>query len=138
MTSAQVDVLAPLASPLPPPPEGEVLTQSQWTTLMAIADTIIPSLEVSSASSSTTHFRIEASEYTVAVEKLKEAIPGDAEADLPRLYLNENASSVPGYKELVHRTLGEYVREDGRKGIALILTALEYVLVSGISCFHHY
>ena len=77
--------------------------------------------------SSTTHLRIEASEYTVAVEKLKESIPSDVDtdADIPRLYLNENASSIPAFKELVHRTLGDYVRDDARKGIALILSALE-------------
>lgn len=125
MMSTQVAVLAPLASPLPPAPEGDVLTPSHWITLMAIADTIIPSLEVSAPMSSTTKLRIEASEYTVAVEKLKESIPNDVDADIPRLYLNENASSIPAFKELVHRTLGDFVREDARKGIALILSALE-------------
>lgn len=137
MTSNQMDVLAPLASPLPPPPEGDVLTPSQWTTLMALADTIIPSLEVSSPSDSTSQLRIEASDYTVAVQKLKEAMPNDVQGDLPRQYLNENASSVPGFRDLVHRTLGSYVREDARKGIALILTTLEYVHSPPPSLNHH-
>lgn len=105
---------------------------------MAIADTIIPSLEVSSPMSSTTHLRIEASEYTVAVEKLKESVPNDVDADIPRTYLNENASSIPAFKDLVHRTLGDYVREDARKGIALILSALEYVAPSVASCLQRH
>ncbi len=128
MTSTQLNIFAPLASPLPPPPEGEILTPSQWTTLLAIADTIVPSIEVSSPLNSTKHLRIEASEYTVAVEKLKNSISEDVDPAITRTYLQENASSIPEFKQLVHRTLGNYVREDARKGIALILTALEYAM----------
>lgn len=127
MSSRQMDVLAPLASPLPPPPEGDVLTPSNWTTLMAVADTIIPSLDDSSASDSTTKLRIEPSGYTVAVERLKRSMTNDAsDANLARRYLSENATSIPAFKELVRRTLANYVREDARKGIAFILSALEY------------
>ena len=104
---------------------------------MAIADTIIPSIEVSSPSDSTKQLRIEASEYTVAVEKLEKSMSRDAGGDLPRQYLKENASSVTGFRELIHRTLGDYVREDARKGISLILTALEYVFLHCNNLFHH-
>ena len=124
MTSTELNLLAPLDSPLPPPPEGDVLTASQWATLMAIADTIIPSLVVSSTPSSN-NLSVSASEYTTAIAKIKETLPADAADDIPHQYLQENASSTPGFKETLHRQLGEYVRQDALKGIRVILSALE-------------
>lgn len=101
-----------------------MLTESQWTTLMAIADTIIPSLEVSSKLSND-GLAIQASEYTNAVEKIKNRLTTTDAPDLPARYLGENATSTPGFKELLRRTLGDYVREDARKGIRVILSALK-------------
>jgi len=43
MTSTTLADYTLLDAPLPPPREGDALTASQWTTLLAIADTIIPS-----------------------------------------------------------------------------------------------
>ena len=124
MTSTELNLLAPLDSPLPPPPEGEVLTASQWTTLMAIADTIIPSIVVSSTPS-LNKLSVPASEYTTAISQLKKTIPADADADAPHKYLQENASSTPGFQETLHRQLAQYVRQDALKGIRVILSALE-------------
>lgn len=124
MTSTELNLLSPLDSPLPPPPEGEILTAAQWRTLLAIADTVIPSVEVSSALS-TSKLVIQASEYASSVDQIQHLIPVPAETETAQRYLQESASSTPGFKELLHRQLGHYLREDALKGIRVILSALE-------------
>ena len=91
---------------------------------MAIADAIIPSIEVSSTLSNSS-LCIAASEYTSAVETISNRLPAQTDSNLTQRFLQENASSLPGFRELVKRILGDYVREDARKGIRVILSALE-------------
>ncbi|KAK4691797.1 long-chain-alcohol oxidase, partial [Lecanoromycetidae sp. Uapishka_2] len=124
MTSSQLNLIAPLDAPLPPHTEGEVLTESQWTTLMAIADTVVPVIQASSTHS-TNALCIQASKYANATAKLKQRLLSEVNSDLPNEYLQENASSIPGFKELLRRTIGDYIREDARKGIRVILSALD-------------
>lgn len=124
MTSTQLKIIAPLDAPLPPPPGGEVLTESQWTTLMAIADAVIPSIDVSSTLSNSS-LCLAPSEYASAVETITQRLPAQTPPNLTQRFLQENASSVPGFRELLHRILGDYMRQDARKGIRVILSALE-------------
>ena len=124
MTSTQLNFIAPLDTPLPPPPEGQVLTESQWTTLMAIADAVIPSIEVSSSLSNSS-LCLAPSEYASAVETIARRLPAQTDPNLTQRFLQENASSVPGFRELLQRILGDSLREDARKGIRVILSALE-------------
>ena len=93
-------------------------------TLMAIADTIIPSIEVSS-SLSKDKLCVQASDYTRAIETVGRGQREEEDVNLPKAYLQESASSIPAFRELLRRTLGHYVREDARKGIRVILSALE-------------
>lgn len=124
MTSTQLSLIAPLDTPLSPPPEGQVLTDSQWITLMAIADAVIPSIGVSSTSSDI-NLCLAPSEYASAVESIGHCLPAQADPGLTQRYLRENASSVPGFKDLVRRMLAVSIKEDARKGIRVILSALE-------------
>ena len=91
---------------------------------MAIADAVIPSIEVSSTLSNSS-LCLTPSEYASAVETITQRLPAQTDPDLTQRFLQENASSVPGFRELVQRILGEYMREDARKGIRVILSALE-------------
>lgn len=91
---------------------------------MAIADTIVPLIEVSSTPS-VNALCIQASEYATAAEKLKERLPSEVNSELSHQYLHENASSIPGFRELLRRVIGDYVREDSRKGIRVVLSALK-------------
>lgn len=125
MTSKQLDIIAPLDSPLPPPSNGDVLTEAQWETLMAIADTVIPSIEVTSTSSSNQN-SIQTHEYAAVNEKLNKASAVNSDSGLSRKYLEENPSSLPGFKQSLKRTLGEYIRPDALKGIRVILSTLEW------------
>lgn len=124
MTTQQLKLIAPLASPLPPPPEGEVLTQAQWTTLLAIGDAIIPSIGPSNSTLPNT-LALEATEYSSAISKIESTVPENAPSGIAHRYLAESASATPGMRELLHRMLSDYVRTDARKGICVLLSALE-------------
>ena len=124
MTTQQLASIAPLASPLPPPPEGDVLTESQWITLMAIGDAIIPAIEVSSELSHNA-LALQPAEYTTITGNLQGTLPADTDENLVREYLAENPSSVAGVKEQLHRILSSYISPGARKGISLILSVLE-------------
>lgn len=91
---------------------------------MAIADAIIPSIEVSTIPSHD-KLSVQASEYANAVEQIEKNIPTSFDGEAAQRYLRESASSTPGFRESVHRQLGHYVREDAIKGIRVILSALE-------------
>lgn len=93
---------------------------------MAIADAVIPSIEVSSAPS-IRKLVIQASEYASAIERIQHLIPVRTPAltEAAHNFLQESPSSTPGFKESIHRQLGQYLREDALKGIRIILSALE-------------
>ena len=124
MTSTQLNLIAPLDTPLPPPPDGQVLTESQWTTLMAIADVVIPSIQVSSTLSNRS-LCLTAAEYASAHETITQRLPVQTDPNFTQRFLQENASSLPGFREVLQRVLGDYTREDARKGIRVILSALK-------------
>ena len=91
---------------------------------MAIADTVIPSIEGSSTLSSRS-LCLAPSEYASAVEIINQRLPPQIDSSLTQRYFRENASSVPGFRELLQRILGEYMRDEARKGIRVVLSALE-------------
>ena len=124
MTSTELDLLVPLETQLPPLANDEVLSQSQWATLVAIADTLIPSIE---ASTKTSHARITIAnaEYTGTVNKLLQVVPEQTGERAVQKYLEENASSVSGFTALLQRTFTNYIRDDAIKGIRVMLSALE-------------
>lgn len=103
---------------------------------MAIADVIIPSIEVSTVASAD-KLSIPASEYAVAVEQIKRNIPATSDAQVAaEKYLQESASSTPGFRESVHRQLGQYAREDAVKGIVGPFIA-SHTLLWFLTCIHH-
>ncbi len=126
MTSTELTLIAPLDSPLPPVPKGDVFIESQWKTFLAIADTIVPAVEASS-SPSLQNLSVQPSEYANAVEQIQKAVPADAPSDAVQKYLAERAGSLPRFKELIQRQFGDYMRDDALKGIRVILSTLEYV-----------
>lgn len=122
--SLQSNLISPLTSPLPPPPEGEILTSEQWTTLLAIGDTVIPAIE-SSSDPSSNKLALSPFEYASTVEALQSIKAPNDDTQLIQKYLVECPSSIPALKELLHRTLCEYLRPDARNGVLVILSALK-------------
>ncbi|KAL9130568.1 MAG: hypothetical protein Q9217_001281 [Psora testacea] len=140
MPTTPLNLIIPFETPLPPPREGGVLTDAQWTTLMAIADTIIPSIEVSSEPLLSS-LSLPASVYTTAIETVKKCVPPQTGPEVPTQYFQETASSIPAFRALLHRTLSDFLREDVRKGIRVILSALDTragcLLTTGYSTSFH-
>ncbi|KAL9626031.1 MAG: hypothetical protein Q9204_007637 [Flavoplaca sp. TL-2023a] len=124
MTVPELDTIAPLDTPLPPVPPAEVLTPSQWITFLAIADTIIPSI-ADSSTQSIDDLAVDVPEYNNAIQKIQQIIPPGAPSDAVQNYMKAKASSTPGFKDLIHRTFGDYMRDDALKGIRVILSALD-------------
>ena len=126
MTSSTngLTAISPLATPLPPLPEGEVLTPAQWVTLMSIGDTIIPSIRNTSHPSPMA-LQIDSTLYQAISTGIQTKLYSNSSPEVVVSYLEENASSIPGVQETIHRTLANYVRPDQRKGIAVILSALK-------------
>lgn len=124
MTSAELDMIAPLDAPLPPVPAGEVLTPSQWITFLAIADTIVPAI-AGPSTQSIDDLIVQLPDYNNAIQKIQQAVPADATSDAVQKYMRDKASSTPGFKDLIHRTFGDYMRDDALKGIRVVMSALE-------------
>ncbi|KAK2762316.1 hypothetical protein FQN54_001326 [Arachnomyces sp. PD_36] len=105
----------PVASPLPPPPNEDVFSPDQWSTLLAIGDTIIPSISTTTSS------------YSSAKSFLLSSLEDPSSDDSSRLidsYLAENPSSIPQFKDALKALFGRYIHNEGRKGLTLVLTAL--------------
>ena len=124
MTTTQLNAISPLEAPLPPPRKGEALTDSQWVTLMAIADTLVPSIGVSSKDSPNT-LGLPKSDYASTEETVRSRLPPTEDANLATRYLSENPSSVPGFRELLSRFMRDYLHTEAQKGIRIVLSALE-------------
>ncbi|KAF3481055.1 long chain fatty acid oxidase [Arthroderma uncinatum] len=121
-------------TPLPPAPRPEdVFSAAQWETLLAIADTVIPSITCADPAkrSSLSHV-IARSEFDALASSLRpETVEDESGArDAAVRYLEESASSVPGFKESLCRTLGHHVHQEGRRGIGLILSGLNNSTIS--------
>ena len=81
---------------------------------MAIGDTILPNIDSSSDG------------YHTVFNRLRDSISQDVDSVAVSSYLSESASSIPELRECLHRILGEHIRQDAKKGISAILSALEY------------
>ena len=88
--------------------KSEILTEEQWTTLLAIADAFIPSTTSEALAS-------------VALPKTLR----DQNADLVSTYLQESASSIPEFKQGLEMMLSLYVHEATRDGVRTMLSLLQ-------------
>ncbi len=126
MTSNQVDALAPLATPLPDGPTELPFSELQWATLLAIIDTVIPSIRrETTTNNKISHLPISDVEYNKAVHRLKETLVNPPDSETLDEYLDEKPSDNPRFQALLQRTLSVYVREDAKKGLSFILSTLK-------------
>lgn len=115
----------PLEAPVPPLPEDDVFTELQWKTLLSLADAVIPSIAAAGAAKSPNQKTVPSAEIESALSTLQETIEGPNAGRLARQYLEESASSVPLFKESLHRVFGQYIYQEARKGVGFLLTALK-------------
>lgn len=112
----------PLDVPTPPIPDTQVFSELQWKTLLALADTVIPSIRTSASSPSTKV--IPASQFNVAVSTLASNIRDPDAVQIATRYLEESASSNPEFRDAVQRLFSSFVHQEGRNGLSLVLNAL--------------
>ncbi len=124
-----MEILAPLATALPEPPQGDVLTGDQWQILLSIMDTVIPSIRRESRGvDALSSLSIPDEKYNAVVGELKKtAATGSDAPDETSFeeYLDEKPSENANFQDLLRRSLAYYAREDARKGLAFILSTLK-------------
>lgn len=126
MATAQMAILAPLANPLPSPPSGEAFTPEQWTTLMAIMDTVIPSVRRQSVQANPrTSISIPDVQYSSAIDHIKTSVSEAPSSEELDKYMDERPSENKAFEDVLKRTLIHYARDDVRKGLIFVLSALK-------------
>lgn len=127
METTTTSMIAPLITPLPSPPAKSYYSEQQWTTLMAIMDTVIPSIKRASATtdSNISSDPIPDENFNIAFDELKRTITNPPSEETLTEYLAEKPSDNPEFHELVNRMLMDYSREDARKGFSVLLSALK-------------
>ncbi|KAF1811709.1 hypothetical protein P152DRAFT_449983 [Eremomyces bilateralis CBS 781.70] len=116
-----------VSHPLPPLP-ADPFTKDQWTTLLALGDTIVASLEPASPANaaSTTVLPIPQDEYSASVATAKRFAAADADPKNIEAWMREKPSENEELKLQLWRFLGSYTPEDLRKQFKLVLTLLNY------------
>jgi hypothetical protein len=128
MTTRQMELLAPLANPLPDLPPGDPFTGEQWKILMAIMDTIIPSIRrEATTNNKVDQLTVSDVQYNTAVDHLKNTVVNPPTGEYLDEYLDERPSANPGFQSLLKRYLGQYAPDDAKKGLSFILSTLKYV-----------
>jgi hypothetical protein len=126
MTDLVTSAYTPLEVPLPAAPDTSFFSDTQWKTLFALADVIIPSIRTAATVRSSTDKVISTAEWDSAVAKLSSLIPGPDAAKVAAIYLEEDVSSNPLFRAYVERIMSHYVHEEGKSGFGLIMNALKY------------
>ncbi|KAG9629036.1 long-chain fatty alcohol dehydrogenase, partial [Aureobasidium melanogenum] len=116
-------------SPLSPFQDDQILTESQWTTLASIVDTII-SPETQTSGENPKKIQLKA-----AVDTIKHNTNVTDEALLSE-YLAESATSCPEFREAIHRLLAEQIHTQGRKELLSVLDALTNARTSWLLTGH--
>ena len=123
MTTSNLSLITPLDAPLPVPRGDKALNECQWVTLLAIADTIIPRLHLSSSDASE-GLELPAAQYEVLKDTVSTRNSSD-NAEFATKFLEERPSASPEFRAFLERHLSDYLRQDARKGLRVILSALK-------------
>ena len=126
MTTRQMELLAPLANPLPDLPPGEQFSEEQWKILMAIMDTVIPSVRKDTTTSNKLEqLTLSEDQYKSAVDHVKGTVVDAPTGEALDEYLGERPSANPQFQSLLKRYLGQYSPDHAKKGLAFILSTLK-------------
>jgi hypothetical protein len=126
MATSEVEALAPLATPVPDGPTELPFSELQWSTLLAIMDTVIPSIRRETTTNNTINqLTISDVEYNKTVKHLKKTLANSPDSESLDEYLDEKPSDNQRFQALLQRTLSTFVMDDARQGLSLILTTLK-------------
>jgi hypothetical protein len=126
MATSEVEALAPLATPVPDGPTELPFSELQWSTLLAIMDTVIPSIRrETTTNDKINQLTISDVEYNKTVKHLKKTMANSPDSESLDEYLDEKPSDNQRFQAMLQRTLSTFVRDDARQGLSLILTTLK-------------
>lgn len=127
MSTAQLSRISPIATVLPDPPANEVLTPEQWTTLLAIAETVIPDIRPTPAGikKEGPQLYLTESEYQTTLSELRSSVANPPDDAVLTRFLSESPANSEDFRREFQRTMAVNVRDDARKGVALILSTLK-------------
>ncbi|RAH69700.1 choline dehydrogenase [Aspergillus aculeatinus CBS 121060] len=128
-TPAKMTGDTPLEVDLPPVPTTQVLTDLHWETMLALADTVIPSIRGrgdDAEVSSTKYHAVTETQLESATSRLTATISRTTSpaAEVARIYLQESPSSLPAFREGLQRLIADYVHQEGQTGLRFILDVL--------------
>lgn len=118
------DAASRTASPLPPPPETDVLSAEQWGILAAISAAVVPSFSPYTGNRLLQH-PLRRDIYEAASKRIALIAERQADDELVAKYLGESALDHAGFRENVSRLLSQYMDETSRKGLLFVLNALK-------------
>ena len=124
MASLQTEVIRQTPAPLPPLPEGDPLSQAQWSSFMALADAIIPSVKPAASAQKLKDQSLPDSTYSEAYNGLRSILSKDVSDDLLKEYVTEKPSSIPAFKSNIHRLLAVNIPNDPKQQMLLALSLL--------------
>ncbi|KAF2843546.1 long-chain fatty alcohol dehydrogenase [Patellaria atrata CBS 101060] len=116
-------MVPPTAIPRPPLPDVDPLTPEQWRTILAIADSVIPSIKPAASShEASTNLPVPDSEYSTALSTIQGS--SSAREELARHYLEECPSTSQDFKNALTVLFSRTLPEQGRKTLLVILDLL--------------
>jgi hypothetical protein len=132
--SLPTEPISPKATPRPPIPAEDPLTPSQWKTLLAINDAVVPAIKPSATANVETEVAVTDSEYSNAISTIQALVPeNDPDANTAaQEYLADYASSNPAYKLELRRLFAMYMPQSTRNDIGMILNLLKYVYLDRV------
>ncbi|KAI5285510.1 hypothetical protein KEM54_000513 [Ascosphaera aggregata] len=119
------DDTAILDSPLRPfDRKQNVFTASQWQTLLALADTAIPSIQPRRSARHSEHLVLDNEQYDVISGEIQTSVIHTSDQNLTKEYLGECPSGIPAFNEAMRRQLCLWTPRDNVKQLSMVLTAL--------------
>jgi hypothetical protein len=112
-------------TPPPPLPSNDPLTNFQWTTILAFADTVVPCIRPAKAARKGIDIALEDSDYAVTVNKIERYTSPSGDLELATKYLSERPSESQEFKDNLYRLLANYVPADLKQQLTLGLTLLK-------------
>lgn len=120
-----MNIMPILDSPVRPFDQTEdILTPAQWLTLLALADTVIPSIQPKKSARRSMHFVVEDEEFEAITGEIKRDITHQTDDNIVEDYFKECPSSVPAFEEAMRRQLCLWTPKDNLKQLSMVLTAL--------------
>jgi hypothetical protein len=115
----------PKPSPVADLPTTDPLTQDQWRTILAFADTVVPCIRPIGSARKGIDLALPENDYAATLSKVEQYASFSGNPDLATQYLSERPSESQAFKDNLYRLLALYCPDDLRQQLTLGLTLLK-------------